>query len=231
MKKNNKTKNILAIETTSEICGVAVLNGGIVYDNNINNGFNHSITLFNNIDDGLKKSKLDMSNIDEIRVSNGPGSFTGIRIGVAAALGLSERYNTKIKYVDTLDSLAYNVINKQDVIISMIDAKCDRVYISLYLSKSFKRVCNDFIINVNELCDNLNAKFKNKNISFALVGSGAVNYSSIFKDKLDIDYKIFKKESQLKASSLIFVEGKDNLIPDINYLLSSKAEKERNGNS
>lgn len=231
MKKNNKTKNILAIETTSEICGVAVLNGGIVYDNNINNGFNHSITLFNNIDNGLKKSKLDMSNIDEIRVSNGPGSFTGIRIGVAAALGLSERYNTKIKYVDTLDSLAYNVINKQDVIISMIDAKCDRVYISLYLSKSFKRVCNDFIINVNELCDNLNAKFKNKNISFALVGSGAANYSSIFKDKLDIDYKIFKKESQLKASSLIFVEGKDNLIPDINYLLSSKAERERNGNS
>ena len=231
MMKNNKTKNILAIETTSEICGVAVLNGGIVYDNNINNGFNHSITLFNNIDDGLKKSKLDMSNIDEIRVSNGPGSFTGIRIGVAAALGLSERYNTKIKYVDTLDSLAYNVINKQDVIISMIDAKCDRVYISLYLSKSFKRVCNDFIINVNELCDNLNAKFKNKNISFALVGNGAANYSNIFKDKLDIDYKIFKKESQLKASSLIFVEGKDNLIPDINYLVSSKAERERNGNS
>ena len=230
MKKNSINHNILAIETTSEICGVSLFNGSVVYDNNINNGFNHSITLFNNIENGLKKSKLDMSSISEIRVSNGPGSFTGIRIGVAATLGLSEKYNSKIKYIDTLDSLAYNAINKKDVIISMIDAKCDRVYISFYLNKNFKKVCNDFIINVYELCDNLNLKFENKNIGFALVGSGALNYKIIFKDKLKIDYKIYENESYLKASSLIFVEGKDNLIPDINYLLSSKAERERNGN-
>ena len=230
MKRINKTKYTLAIETTSEICGVAIYNGNIVYDNNINNGFNHSITLFNNISNGLKKCKIDMSNIDKICVSNGPGSFTGIRIGVAAALGLSEKYNNKIQYIDTLDSLAYNAINKQNVIISMIDAKCDRVYISLYFSKDLKKICNDFIINVDDLCNELNNKFNNSNISFAFVGSGAINYSNKFKDKLIIKYKLYKNESLLKASSLIFVDGKDSIIPDINYLLSSKAEREKNGN-
>ena len=229
MKRINKTKYTLAIETTSEICGVAIYNGDIVYDNNINNGFNHSITLFNNINNGLKKCKISMSDVDRICVSNGPGSFTGIRIGVAAALGLSEKYNNKIVYVNTLDSLAYNVLKKQNVIISMIDAKCDRVYISFYLSKNFKKICNDFIINIYDLCSELNNKFKNTNISFSLVGSGAVNYSNIFKNELSINYKLYKKESSLKASSLIFVGGKDNKFPDINYLLSSKAERERNG--
>ena len=231
MKRINKTKYTFAIETTSEICGVAIYNGDIVYDNNINNGFNHSITLFNNISNGLKKCKIDMSNIDKIRVSNGPGSFTGIRIGVAAAIGLSEKYNNRIEYVNTLDSLAYNVINKQNVIISMIDAKCDRVYIALYFSKNLKKICNDFIINVDDLCNELNNKFNNSNISFAFVGSGAINYSNKFKDKLIIKYKLYKNESLLKASSLIFVDGKDSKIPDINYLLSSKAERERYGNS
>jgi tRNA threonylcarbamoyladenosine biosynthesis protein TsaB len=230
MKKSDNSKRILTIETTSEICGVSIVEDNIIlFENNINNGFNHSITLFDNIFNALEKCELEMKDINTIKVSNGPGSFTGIRIGVAAAIGLSEMYNTNIEYIDTLDSLSYNVHGKNDIIISMIDAKNDRVYIALYFSNGPKKICNDFIINVYDLCNELNKNFKKTNISFSIVGSGAVNYKKIFDKELKIKYSILKKQSSLKASSLAFVKGDKYNIPNINYLLSSKAERERNG--
>lgn len=230
MKRNNNSKTILSIETTSEICGVAILkNDNIVYENNVNNGFNHSVTLFDNIFSALKKCKLDMKDVDVLKVSNGPGSFTGIRIGVAAAIGLSEMYNTRVEYIDTLDSLAYNVHGKNDIIASMIDAKNDRVYISFYYSKSFNKICKDFIINVNDLCGEFNKNFSKSNITFSFVGSGAVNYIKIFNKCLKAKFRIYKNLSKLNASSLCFVSGDKYQIPNINYLLSSKAERERNG--
>lgn len=230
MKKSDNSKRILTIETTSEICGVSIVEDNIIlFENNINNGFNHSITLFDNIFNALKKCKIDVKDIDTIKVSNGPGSFTGIRIGVAAAVGLSEMYNTNIEYIDTLDSLAYNVHGKGDIIISMIDAKNDRVYSALYFSNGPKKIYNDFIINVYDLCNELNKNFKKTNICFSLVGSGAINYKKIFDKELKIKYSILKKQSSLKASSLAFVKGDKYNIPNINYLLSSKAERERNG--
>lgn len=230
MKKSDNSKRILTIETTSEICGVSIVEDNIIlFENNINNGFNHSITLFDNIFNALKKCKIDVKDIDIIKVSNGPGSFTGIRIGVAAAVGLSEMYNTNIEYIDTLDSLAYNVHGKGDIIISMIDAKNDRVYSALYFSNGPKKIYNDFIINVYDLCNELNKNFKKTNICFSLVGSGAINYKKIFDKELKIKYSILKKQSSLKASSLAFVKGDKYNIPNINYLLSSKAERERNG--
>ena len=229
MKKSNNLKRILTIETTSEICGVSIVEDNCIsFENNINNGYNHSITLFDNIFNALKKCKIDMKDIDTIKVSNGPGSFTGIRIGVAAAIGLSEMHNTNIEYIDTLDSLSYNVHDKNDIIISMIDAKNDRVYIALYFSNGPKKICNDFIINVYDLCNELNKNFKYKKICFSLVGNGAKNYKKVFDKELKIKYNIFKDQSSLKASSLAFVNGEKYQIPNINYLLSSKAERERN---
>ena len=228
----NSNKYILTIETTSEVCGVSLIcNDNVICENDVISGFNHSITLFNNIDKMLKINNIEMSQVELIKVSTGPGSFTGIRIGVAAALGLSEKFNTRIEYVDTLDSLAYNVINKNDIIISMIDAKCNRVYMSLYFSKKFKKVYKDFIVDVDELCELLNKNFSKKNITFSLVGSGAINYKPNFQRKLKIKYKIYDKNSLLKSSSLAYVDGKDDVISGMNYLLASKAEREKYGKS
>lgn len=229
MKTNNKKKYILAIDTTSRISGAAIAcNDTILAESNIDNGLNHSITLFNNIDFLLKKTKLKMSDIKEIKVANGPGSFTGIRIGIAAAIGLSKPYNTKITYVDSLNSLAYNVKENADYIISMIDAKVDRVYIAIYKKSNLKQILNDMIIDIDTLCTNLNKYFTNKNVCFIFVGDGAKNYSKNLKSSLKINFKIAKdKEIYQSASSLIFSSGKDSTTPKINYMLASKAERER----
>lgn len=250
MKSNNDKNYILTIETTSPICGVAlVLDDKVIYESNLDKGLNHSITLFDNIDSALKKNKLSMKDISLIKVSNGPGSFTGLRIGIAAALGLAKQYNTPIEYIDTLDSLAHNTYkakfkqshiknfrsksnilseynNEKSYILSMIDARVDRVYISLYDFISLNKLSSDNIISVEELCELLNKYFKNKNVDFALIGSGAINYKDIFKKKLNINYKIYNN-SDLQASSLAFTKGIKSKIPFTNYLLASKAERER----
>ncbi len=229
MKKDNKNY-ILSIETTSKVCGVAlVYNDKILYENNIDIGLNHSITLFKNIDDMLHKTKIDISEISKIKVSNGPGSFTGVRIGIAAAIGLSEKYDTCIEYIDTLEALAYNVKNKNDYILSMIDAKVNRVYISVYDSRSLKKMSNDSIVNINDLVELLNKFFTNQNVYFSFVGDGAVNYKKIFKDSLRINYKVFDKESNLSAVSVALTNGVVSKVPIINYMLASKAEREKNG--
>ena len=247
MHKINDKNYILCLETTSPICGVAIVGDNkIFYESNLDKGLNHSVTLFDNIDTALKKSKLTMKDIDVIKVSNGPGSFTGLRIGIAAALGLSKPYNTKIEYIDTLDSLACNVVENFKstgmgghcepvvvnllsyiYVISMIDARVDRVYISLYSGTTFEKLSNDSIVTIKELCISLNKYFANKDVNFAFVGSGAVNYKNIFKKQLKINYKIYDKVSDLRASSLAFTKGVVSEIPFTNYLLASKAEREK----
>lgn len=231
MSKINGKNNILAIETTSNICGVAITsNNKVLYENNLDKGLNHSITLFDNIDKAFKTTNIDIKDIDLIKVSNGPGSFTGLRIGIAAALGLSKPYNTAIEYVNTLDSLAHNIDNGDYYILSMIDARSDRVYISLYDGKTKEKLSCDSIVNIYELCDNLNMFFLNKNINFSFVGSGAVNYKNLFKNNLKINHKVLSNVSNLSASSLAITKGVVSKVPFTNYMLASKAERERNNN-
>ena len=256
---NIKTKKyILCIETTSNICGVAIVfDNKTIYENNLDKGLNHSITLFDNINNALKLSNLNMKDIDVIKVSNGPGSFTGLRIGIAAALGLSKPYNTKIEYVDTLDSLAHNILTNyvdyniihhtvgannihptvganfrspyinNNFILSMIDARVNRVYISLYNGTTFEKLSKDSIVTIDELCLNLNKHFLNKKIYFALVGNGAINYKNILQNNLIVNYKIYDKVSNLSASALAFTNGVISEVPFTNYLLASKAEREK----
>ena len=240
MNKVNDKKCILAIETTSNICGIAIIKDKkVLYENNLDKGLNHSITLFDNIDYSLKKTRLTIKDIDIIKVSNGPGSFTGLRIGIAAALGLSKPNNTLIEYVDTLDSLANNIFMKKSFILknsskfyvlSMIDARVDRIYTSLYNGLSKEKLSYDSIITIDELCYKLNKYFINKNIMFALVGSGAINYKKTLKDKLRINYKIFDNDSNLLASSIAYTKGVISMVPFTNYMIASKAEREKNNN-
>lgn len=216
-------KYIVCIETTSEVCGVSIgLDNKIIYSSNLNLGLNHSITLFENINNALSSLKIDMANVSKIKVSSGPGSFTGIRIGIACALGLSTPYNTKIEYVDTLDSLSFFI--DKGLVCSLIDARVDRVYFSMYYNH--KKLIKDIIININDLIYLLNKHFKN--ISLNLVGSGAIYYKKNFDGALKVDYKIYE-DNIISSDNLLFAKGKISKTPIINYLLSSKAEREKYG--
>ena len=219
----------LAIETTGRICGVAIGdNDKVLYESNLDLGLNHSVTLFNNIYDGVKKLGISFNDIKLIKVSMGPGSFTGIRIGIATALGISKANNIPIEYVDTLDSLAHNAKNNTSFVLSMIDARVSRVYLGFYENRTYRKLVNDYIINTSDLIGLLNKYFSDSNISFVFVGDGAVKYNDIFYKYLKINYSIMNTNNDLMASSLLLTKGVISNEPIINYMLASKAERERN---
>ena len=228
MKKYNKNNITLCIETTSQVCSVALFsNKKLLKEYNNDNGLNHSITLFTAINNILNYTNTDSENISLIKVSNGPGSFTGIRIGVACAIGLSKMYNTKIEYVDTLDAIISNVNNNSNLFISMIDAKNDRVYFSIY-DKNKAKLINDSVANVNDLIKLINKNFSKNNIKLCLAGNGAINYKKIFEKDLHVKYVFNDKNYKLSAKLLNYYKGRVSDNSNINYILASKAEREYN---
>ena len=127
---------ILNIETTTTNCSVSIsIEGKTVFlkqDNNKN--YSHAESLHVFIDAVLKESKTTIADIDAIAVSKGPGSYTGLRIGVSAAKGLCFALNKPLISVPTLQSLAYQVNMEDGIIVPMLDARRMEVYSAIFNS-------------------------------------------------------------------------------------------------
>ena len=165
--------NILAIETTGGAGSVAlVCPNRVIAEFSINNKLTHSQTLMPMIDQMLTSAAFDKADIDIIAVSEGPGSFTGLRIGAAAAKGLAFGLCLKIVPVSTLDALAYNVFTWEGVIVPMMDARRDQVYTALYNCSSGKIVrASDYMAcSVDEIIETANQADKKA----IFLGDGAI---------------------------------------------------------
>ena len=130
---------ILAIDTSSPICSVAILeNDNLIDEINLDDGRTHSENLMPLIDSILKRNNLDIKDIEMISCCVGPGSFTGIRIGVATIKPMAEILNIKIASVISLEVLAKNVENTE-TIVSLIDARNNQVYCGIFDKKYNKK--------------------------------------------------------------------------------------------
>ena len=127
---------ILNIETSTTVCSVALaIDGKSVACKENNEGLNHSILLGCYVDELLKENQLTVSHLDAVAVSMGPGSYTGLRIGVSLAKGLCFGANIPLIAVPTLQALAQSVANElqEDALYCpMIDARRMEVYTALY---------------------------------------------------------------------------------------------------
>lgn len=125
---------ILNIETATTNCSVSISKDGktvfIKEDNNKNYSHAESLHLF--IDAVLKESNTILADIDAIAVSKGPGSYTGLRIGVSAAKGLCFALNKPLISVPTLQALAHQVKVEDGFVVSMLDARRMEVYSSIF---------------------------------------------------------------------------------------------------
>ncbi len=124
---------IFAVDTSSQVATAAIVDGDkLVCECVLNNKLTHSQTLMPMIDDVFKKSELKPSDIDIFAVSNGPGSFTGLRIGVTTVKGLAHATGKQTVAVNTLEALAYNLPFCPYLISPIMDARREQVYNAFY---------------------------------------------------------------------------------------------------
>ncbi len=125
---------ILSIETATTNCSVALSKDGetVVLKEDYDKNYSHAERLHLYIDDVLKQAKVVQEDIAAIAVSKGPGSYTGLRIGVSAVKGLCYALNKPLISVSTLESLAHQVACDDGVIVSMLDARRMEVYSAIF---------------------------------------------------------------------------------------------------
>jgi tRNA threonylcarbamoyladenosine biosynthesis protein TsaB len=125
---------ILNIETATKNCSVSIANKGVILAiKELNNGnYSHAELLHPFIVSILEEAKINADKIDAVAVSKGPGSYTGLRIGVSAAKGLCFAFDKPLISIDTLTSLSYSVSINQGLIVPMIDARRMEVYAAVF---------------------------------------------------------------------------------------------------
>lgn len=131
---------ILNIETATKNCSVSISKDGITIlcKEIAEQGYSHAEKLHVFINEIIKDAKISLSDLDAIAVSQGPGSYTGLRIGVSAAKGLSYALEIPLIAVDTLESLANKAKSNDGYIIPMIDARRMEVYSAIFNSNKEK---------------------------------------------------------------------------------------------
>jgi len=126
---------ILCIETATTNCSVAIAHNGktLAVKEDYNGSYSHAEKLHLFIQEILEESNLKLSNLDAIAISTGPGSYTGLRIGVSAAKGLCFSLDIPLISVPTLTALA-NQVEQQGIVIPMLDARRMEVYATVFNS-------------------------------------------------------------------------------------------------
>lgn len=163
---------ILAADTSAKTASVAIVDeNGTIALSVLNNSLTHSQTLMPMINFVLSSCELQIGDIDGFACSSGPGSFTGLRIGIGAVKGLSYGTDKPCVGVSTLEALAYNFIGIESVVCAVMDARCNQVYTAIFSSNNgnITRLCEDTAISIDEL--EVMLKKIEKNIF--LVGDGA----------------------------------------------------------
>lgn len=129
--------NILAIESAAVSAGAAVLCGETLCSEQfVNNGLTHSQTLLPLIDAALSAAGKTIQDMDAVAVSAGPGSFTGVRIGMGTAKGLALGADLPLIAVPTLLGLAYNAAAYDGIVVPMMDARRGEVYTAVYRAEN-----------------------------------------------------------------------------------------------
>ena len=128
---------ILALETTGNTASVAIAErDNIIAEFSMSCIKNHSLTLMPLISSVLEMSKLELDDISHIALSNGPGSFTGLRLSASTAKALAHGASMKIVPVPTLEALAYNAFMESRIVAAIMDARRGEVYASIYICEN-----------------------------------------------------------------------------------------------
>ncbi|TCO76431.1 tRNA (adenosine(37)-N6)-threonylcarbamoyltransferase complex dimerization subunit type 1 TsaB [Marinisporobacter balticus] len=174
---------ILALDTSSIVATVAVMDEGkLIGEYTIHHKRTHSQKLMPMIEELLKNCELTMQDIDVVAVAEGPGSFTGLRIGVATAKGLAHAVNIPVVGISTLDALAMNSAFSHGIICPILDAKRSQVYAGVYKwdHENLHIIEEPMAISIENLVEKLSERPEN----VLFLGDGIENNKDYLIEKL-----------------------------------------------
>lgn len=222
---------VLAIDTASRSCSVAVLDADTVMaEINDASGQTHSRHLMGMVDQAISMSVGQMANVDGYAVTQGPGSFTGLRIGISTARGLSAAAGKPLVGVSSLQALAWQVFPSDVMVIPMLDARRKEVYAARYIrqGEAFKMVGAEQALSPEAAVDGIDTPC-------LLVGDGAVAYADRLGMVLGGQMQLaLPFQHMIRASTVAFLarekltaarDERMTLVP--RYLRQSYAEESR----
>ena len=190
---------ILAIDTSSKICSVAITEDKQkIIELHSDDEKTHSVKLMPMVDEAFKSTNLTLDNIDLLVCSVGPGSFTGVRIGIATMKAFADAKGIPVVQVSSLEGLAYNVINgnisatqlASTLFCSLIDANNDNVYCGLYqyYNNCLNQVTNLIAENIETVMTKIDTvlhSFTSQFNHIVFVGDGSVSYKDLLIKSFD----------------------------------------------
>lgn len=224
---------VLSIDSATDAATAAVVSDDqILGEMNFANKKQHSVLIMPMIDGLLKSLDLTINDIDGFVISKGPGSFTGLRIGMATIKGLSFGSSKPYVSISSLDSLAYNLYGTNGIICPIMDALRENVYCGLYKFENGEMIK---IMDYDRLSlEELVSKLKEFNEPVYFVGDGTKKYGELLKNSLENCFFAPNNLNYTRASSLGELGIKllsQGISDDINasnplYLRKSQAERE-----
>lgn len=225
---------ILALDTSTLMATVAVIEDDkLIGEYSINQDMSHSENLVPMIIEVLKNLNFKIEDIDAYAVGVGPGSFTGLRIGIATMKGFAHVFDKPIIGVSTLEALAFNMAYSK-VIIPMIDARRDRAYTAIYKweNEDLVEILEPQILEIEEILE-----IANKYDEVYITGNASKVYEDIIKNNINTKYQIAKMGQNVCRASSIAEIGLNKLEQGLrddyftlapSYLRETQAQRELN---
>ncbi len=250
---------VLAIDTSGTPVSAALIDEQLLLGEYfvINKSKTHSRNLFHIIQTLLRDVNLSVNDIDLFAVTKGPGSFTGLRIGITAAKTMAYALNKSIIGVTTLDVLAHNITFCNNIICPIIDAKNNQVYTALYEwtssdkipdtdSNSFSLMKNNAVkeeqnriseyiaISIKDLVLDIRKRIEETGKEIIFTGDGVISYADFFLNELGLKCKfapnnlLFQRASSTAEIALErFVKGEEDNPFDLVPFYLRKSQAER----
>ncbi len=229
---------ILALDSSGLVASVALVSEEqVIGEYTINYKKTHSQTLLPMLDVMFKQLDMEVSEIDAIAISGGPGSFTGLRIGAATAKGLGLALNKPLIHIPTAEGMAYQMFGVEGVICPIMDARRSQVYTGIYefdreFNHEFKVIKEQMAVSIEELLLMLNEM--GQPVTF--LGDGVPVHKEIISERLEVPFTFAPSYCSRQRASAVGalaveyyragkIESAGEHRPD--YLRVSQAERER----
>ena len=198
----------------------------------INNQKTHSQKIMPMIEFVANQADISIADIDCYAVAVGPGSFTGVRIGVATAKALAHANDKPCVAVSTLHALANNVSEFDGIICPILDARRGQVYNALFRGRTLERLCDDRTCSIEDLCRDLKQSYE----EIIFLGDGVAVFGEYIKESLGERVVFAQRMDRMNLAASVAEIGYEKmqkgksckyseLVPK--YLRLSQAERER----